>query len=35
MSGDHSIGEAAGRLGLTANALRYYERTGVVPPAHT
>jgi DNA-binding transcriptional MerR regulator len=29
----HSIGEAAAHLGLSIDALRYYERVGIVPPA--
>ena len=28
-----TIGEAAARAGVTADTLRYYERTGVLPPA--
>lgn len=33
MSGYYSIGEVAERLDLSIDALRYYERIGVVPPA--
>lgn len=33
MSRGHSIGEVAEHLGVSVDALRYYERTGVVPRA--
>jgi len=33
MSDLHSIGETAEHLGLSIDALRYYERNGIVPPA--
>ena len=33
MSTGLSIGEVAGRSGVTAETVRYYEREGVVPPA--
>jgi len=33
LTGTLSIGAVAERLGISADTLRYYERTGVVPPA--
>ncbi|MFJ3957189.1 MerR family transcriptional regulator [Arthrobacter sp. NPDC090010] len=34
MTETYSIGTVAERLGLTIDTLRYYERAGIVPPAH-
>jgi DNA-binding transcriptional MerR regulator len=33
MTGELTIGKLAGRAGVTAKAIRFYERKGILPPA--